>query len=47
MKAYLDLDLNTHIKDLTGLFGVEEISIHVKVAHLEAMKAIEEHAKVN
>jgi hypothetical protein len=46
MQKYLNLDLNKHLKDITELFGAEELKIHVNVVNQQAMQAIEEHAKV-
>lgn len=46
MQKYLNLDLNTRVKDVSGLFGAEELKMHVEVVHQQAMQAIQEYTKV-
>lgn len=46
MKQYLNLDLNSQVKDLSELFGAAELGLHINAVHHTAMQAIEEYAKV-
>ena len=33
MQKYLNLDLNSKVKDITGLFGAEELKLHIEVVN--------------